>query len=434
MFNNNQLKNKQLCKDFLIKDNYDVLNIMDDIDKWANDHYNSRKHMFDEPSFENKNITFENGFKVDINKWDNKLQDPTKWIELIVPTGTVTQPVEGTQFTIPKIDKNDETSYKIQHYLGINWGNHNGFSLDLFNDPQLRTISDVRDQVPVKWEDATKSTDLKREMDDLIKIYSTLNDMQKITADLFAGSGSLNLPPPGQMFIAGSMLSQKYDQDQFDEINMFFALACGFLDSSIAAWWYKEYFRQARPVTLIRHFYNGKTIKSWTPYKGIQDIDGGTWLPYQVSTFNSPPFPDMASGHTVFSTTGGQLLKWWFDTDVLYDGYTIVETPNPTLWSNILPSYQKGCLMGEFIIKKGTTEIEPGLTPQKDTRLVIRTITELYEMCGRSRVYGGIHSESTNKLSGKIGDSVYTSVSNKLKSFNIFPPCMICKKIKQNPL
>jgi len=411
--NGNTLKNKDIKKDFGINENKIIGFMRPFINEWAQAHFNSRKGMFDEPALENSNVSFDNAFKADINVWDNKVNDPLKWTELAVPTGKVTS--QG----IPVIDKNNSASYSIQKYLGNNWGNHRGFSLDL---NKKFTIADVSNQVATVWEDKTKPTDLKREVENILSIYENLDDSKKCIADLFAGSGSLNLPPPGLMFIVGNMMSQKYQQNIIDEINMYFVLASGLLDASIAAWWYKAKLRQARPVNTIRHFYKGKSIKSWTPGKGTQNIDGGAWLPYQTLTFVTPPFPDMASGHTVFSTAGCKLLQWWFNTDIFYDGFTLVTIPNANLISNTLDQSQKLTLIGEFCIRQNKSEIEQTGTPAKDFKLVVKTLTELYQLCGISRVYGGIHYQNTNELSQTVGISVYENVKNKLNNIGFRSP------------
>jgi hypothetical protein len=412
MFKTHILQDKDIELDFNITKNPHVLCFINDIQTWANEHFESRQDMIDENPFESKTIDFKNGFKVDLNQWNNNLPDPTKWIELITPTGKVTDPIiiNGKTINIPKIDETDSTSYSTQNYLGDNWHNHKSFSLDLKNN---FNIINVLDQVPSTEEE------LKKEMDDLLKIYETLDDTQKVTADLFAGSGSTNLPPPCQMLIVANMLSQKYNQSHIDEITMYFVLICGLFDASVAAWWYKHNTYQARPISLIRHYYKDVTIKSWTPFKGIQNIKGSEWLPHQVITFNTPPFPDMASGHSVFSTTSGELLKWWFNSDILYDGVSMANVINSNVWTDILDQSQKQFLIGEFVIKVGKSEIESGVTPVKDIRLIYPTITSFYQACGISRVYGGIHSESTNQLSQIIGKSVYEKTKEKLLTLGI---------------
>jgi hypothetical protein len=61
-------------------------------------------------------------------------------------------------------------------------------------------------------------------------------------------------------------------------------------------------------------------------------------------------------------------------------------------------------------------------TPAKDFKLIIPTLTELYQLCGMSRVYGGIHIQNTNQLSQTIGISVYENVKNKLGNMRFKSP------------
>ena len=36
-------------------------------------------------------------------------------------------------------------------------------------------------------------------------------------------------------------------------------------------------------------------------------MDGADWIPYQVSTFPTPPFPEYTSGHSTFSAAGAEI-------------------------------------------------------------------------------------------------------------------------------
>ena len=38
-------------------------------------------------------------------------------------------------------------------------------------------------------------------------------------------------------------------------------------------------------------------------------MPGEQWLPYQLGTFITPPFPEFVSGHSTFSSSAAEILK-----------------------------------------------------------------------------------------------------------------------------
>ena len=74
-----------------------------------------------------------------------------------------------------------------------------------------------------------------------------------------------------------------------DDVKMFFALSNALMDADIAAWDAKRYYDSVRPATAIPLLFRGKTIKTWGgPGKGIVQVDGGQWLPYQSAALPTP--------------------------------------------------------------------------------------------------------------------------------------------------
>lgn len=175
---------------------------------------------------------------------------------------------------------------------------------------------------------------------------------------------------------------------------------------------------QGRPINLIRNYYANQTLTTWTPLQTANPapIPGKQWLPYQNFNFVTPPFPDVASGHTTFSTVAAKLLNWWFKNPVLYDGFTIATIPNQTTLCPSLNVNDKTVCIGEFIFDQGSSTIEPGVTPKERTVLQYKTLQDLADMAGLSRVYGGIHTFQTNDVSAELGDWVYNQTRQKLTS------------------
>src|SRR5438477_13209562 len=62
----------------------------------------------------------------------------------------------------------------------------------------------------------------------------------------------------------------------------------------------------------IPFLFHGQTIKAWGgPFMGTVTMDGGNWIPYQPSTFPTPPFPEYFSGQSTFSAAGAEILRRW---------------------------------------------------------------------------------------------------------------------------
>src|SRR5713226_5518913 len=103
-------------------------------------------------------------------------------------------------------------------------------------------------------------------------------------------------------------------------------------------------------------------------------MDGRNWIPYQASTFPTPPFPECSSGHSTFSAAGAEILRLFTGSDAFGDSVTF------------LP---------------GISKIEPGRTPARSVTLIWNTFTEAANEAGISRRYGGIHFE-VGDLTGRV--------------------------------
>jgi hypothetical protein len=159
-----------------------------------------------------------------------------------------------------------------------------------------------------------------------------------------------------------------------DDAKMFFVLTAAIHDAGVAAWTAKSQIDSVRPVTAIPFLFHGKTIMSWGgPFKGTVAMDGGDWIPYQPSTFPTPPFPEYISGHSTFSAAGAEILRRWTRSDYFGDSVTF---------------------------GAGSSTIEPGLTPANPITLYWPTFTDAANQAGISRRYGGIHFE-TGDLVGR---------------------------------
>jgi hypothetical protein len=158
---------------------------------------------------------------------------------------------------------------------------------------------------------------------------------------------------------------------------MFFVLSNAMLDASIAAWDAKRAYDSVRPITAVEFLLRGRRIRAWGgPGKGTVEMDGSQWIPYQRSSFPTPPFPDYVSGHSAFSAAAARVLTLW--TGVDHFGYSVM-------------------------LAAGSSRIEPGDTPAKPVVLSWETFTEAADEAGLSRRFGGIHFARADLAGRKLG-------------------------------
>ncbi len=210
---------------------------------------------------------------------------------------------------------------------------------------------------------------------DLITISANLTDEQKMIAEYWANGPRTELPP-GHWDLFGEFVSRRDHHTVDDDAKMFFALTNAIFDGGIAAWDAKRAFDSVRPIQAIPYLFQGQQITAWRPFHGAQTFDGALWIPYQTSTFPTPPFPEYISGHSTFSAAGAQILRLFAHSDKFGDSVT-------------------------FAV--GSSNTEPGLTPKQPVTLSWATFTDAANQAGISRRYGGIHFELADLVGRATG-------------------------------
>ena len=117
-------------------------------------------------------------------------------------------------------------------------------------------------------------------------------------------------------------------------------------------------------------------------------MDGRFWIPYQLSTFPTPPFPEYISGHSTFSAAGATVLRLFTGSDMFRDSVTF---------------------------PPGSSKIEPGLTPSSPVTLQWPTFSAAANQAGISRRYGGIHFKAGDLTGRAVGQIVGYEVYNKAR-------------------
>jgi hypothetical protein len=253
-----------------------------------------------------------------------------------------------------------------QRFVGAQWPQVIPFAL---------TSADQFRPLIAKFGPATYgSKEYQEQAEEMIAISAGLTDKQKMIAEYW-NDGPNSEQPPGHWALFAQRVSARDHHTLDDDVKMFFVLSNAVFDAGIAAWDAKRGFDSVRPMTAISFLFRGKQIRSWGgPGKGTIEMDGGQWIPYQASTFPTPPFPDYVSGHSTFSSAAAEILKLWTGND--YFGETVT-----------LPT--------------GSSKIERGITPASAITLHWETFTNAADEAGMSRRYGGIHFRAAD-LAGRL--------------------------------
>lgn len=252
---------------------------------------------------------------------------------------------------------NDATGTPVtQTFVGAQWYRVTPFALQ--SDDQFR--SEVARFGPARY----GSPEYQRQVNEMVRKSANLTDRQKMIAEYFADGPRSELPP-GHWDLFAQFVSARDHHGMDEDAKLFFALTNAIFDAGIVAWDAKRAFDSVRPATAVPYLLQGQQIQAWGgPGKGTVSMDGRFWIPYQISTFPTPPFPEFISGHSAFSAAGATIL-------LLFTG-----------------SDRFG---GSVTLPAGSSKIEPGLTPARDVTLRWQTFTDAANQAGISRRYGGIH-------------------------------------------
>jgi hypothetical protein len=214
----------------------------------------------------------------------------------------------------------------------------------------------------------------------LLDVSAALTDEHKVIAEYWADGPRSELPPGHWNLLAQLVVHRDRHGDSERDVDLavklFFALTNAIFDAGICAWDNKCAFNSVRPITAVRYLFQGRTVRAWGgPGRGMQLISGEEWLPYQATTFPTPPFPEYSSGHSTFSAAGAEILRSFTGSD----------------------------RFGASVrIGAGSSRIEPGLTPARDVVLSWPTFLSAADEAGLSRRYGGIHF-AQGDLDGRVG-------------------------------
>jgi hypothetical protein len=312
------------------------------------------------------------------------------WNQTIIVDGVTVNPISG--FPQPQEWTRLTVNGNLQRYLTYSWASVASTCLSAQDEVAIQAL--VRPAI---------GEDRDAEIDDVLTIAQNLTDEEKMIAEFWSGSTPGTMSPP----LMSIWLWKEYIRSNTFScptiMYSFLDLAIHLFEGARVTWAQKYAFMESRPIQEIRRRYSGQQIASWNG-----TISGDQWLPYQVLSFVSPPFPDFPSGHSHFTQAFANTMNKWFGATiskhtVTYDLQTLYSTSFTT---------NQTAAFGDFVLPAGSSAIQPGVTPVAPITLSFDTWQDMADQAGMSRLFGGIHTISAHYASQTTANTVHTHIND----------------------
>jgi hypothetical protein len=294
------------------------------------------------------------------------------------------QPIEPNDF----VNIGSWCPLQGQKMLGSQWGKVKS----ILSPKQIELINKF-------LENEFAHVDIKSECKEVLDKSLVLSDKEKMIAEFWAGIGG-SVTPPGffNMFLYGYFKANP--RSNLTQLKYFYKLNTGLFQASIIVWDVKYKYLQCRPIQSIRLEYPQIPIDY---YFGQTTTD--LWKPYQESRLLTPPFPDFISGHSTFSSTASHILTRLLGP-TLCNLHIKLSKEEMLMLSPIFSSNEIECMdLTEIIIQPDSSKIQSNI-PHEHIILQFVTWEEMAESAGISRIYGGIHYPSSNKIGFQVGQMI----------------------------
>ncbi|GAA0538289.1 hypothetical protein GCM10010172_19500 [Paractinoplanes ferrugineus] len=275
----------------------------------------------------------------------------------------------------PAVFTNKGGTYRIQQAL-----------TPFFGRVRPYTFTDAREfllPAPANSDFKRNPRGYREQAETVLAHSAALTDVTKMKAEIF-NDKIYSLGYSLGAAAVGSNLS-------FDEIIQLNAVtAVSEFDAIIACWYNKFRYDTVRPFTAIRYLFKNKRVTAWGgPGKGtVHDLPGSQWTSY-LDVNEHPEYP---SGSSVLCSTHTQAAIRYLKSDALDLTY---QAP------------------------RGTSLVEPGVTPARDLALHFSSWTEFGAACRASRLDGGVHFPAATTaglaLGTQFGDLGYEFVQARIE-------------------
>ena len=251
------------------------------------------------------------------------------------------------------------------------------FNIQQFVTPQLGVTQAYSYQVPEKFRSPEPQQSqiqnylkYKEQADEVLAVSAGLTDRQKMAAELFDHKFN-------SVFAAVASMVEKQNISLVDSVILEFATNMASFDTAITIWNDKLHYDSVRPFSAIAHLYGDSPVTAWGgPGKGkVNDLPGKQWTSYMKAA-NHPEYPSATAS---FCAAHAQVIRAFFGSDDL--GFSVT-------------------------IPAGSSNVEPGLTPENDVVFTWENWTDLENECGLSRLWGGVHFRPSITAGMDIGHTI----------------------------
>jgi hypothetical protein len=287
---------------------------------------------------------------------------------------------------------------KKQGYLTMNWGAVKSAGLSAAQEETIRGTAST--------EFLGTSPERTAEITALVEVCNGLTDSQKIIAEFWAG-GPGTISPPGMAMWMWAQFMRATNQCLEYVVWSGLDLAVHLFEGSRITWALKKQYKEARPIQVVRHLFPDSLLSN---YSG-GEVTGAMWVPYQTASFVTPPFPDFPSGHSTFSQCFTLVMKRWFGDRIPNKVCSFASLPllSPLFVKNTDVNLRA------IVVEKGSSEIQPKVTPATAVVLEFDTWQDIAESAGISRQYGGIHAQSAHLGGQAVARGVHEALKESWK-------------------
>lgn len=280
-----------------------------------------------------------------------------------------------------------------QSYLTPEWGNVRGVLSSDVSHRITQEIGDVFYPSPEVYQ---------QEIEDVLRLCETLTETEKMIAEFWAG-GPGTCTPPGFWILFAIYSSRCHKLSIVRQVDLYYRMGASLFEASIGAWRLKRKYLQERPIQSIRKL---RPIRSNVLFPDGTTGTSQLWRPYQHPTFVTPPFPDFVSGHSTFSSIGSRVLTEFFGTNVIPTNY-MFDAAEIEMLSPLLKKTDPRCNLCQVHIYPHASKIASGAIPSTGITLGWTSWDQMAGQAGKSRLYGGIHYESSNQGGLALGRHLY---------------------------
>jgi len=199
--------------------------------------------------------------------------------------------------------------------------------------------------------------------------------------------------PPGWWIERATDIASAENMNMKKSLQLIFGVSMTVFDAGVAAWGMKYEEDTVRPVTTINELFKGSEVGDWRGNRTATIDDKDLWRPYQLRRNIVPPFPDIPSGHSAFSTSASVVLRNLLGTNVF--------------------DYTTEPFNSRFDLDDGF-DGDPA-NGNEDTVLNWKTLSQAADAAGFSRLLGGIHMMQGNMIGLEMGARVGHSTLKHLR-------------------